>query len=342
MFTFNKIKKLINKAENGDLEALMELGERYRTGEDVEKSLPRSYAQFAIAARQGHLEAIFQVGMCQDAGIGCDIDPAKAFYNFNEAAKRGHPGALLKLAQYYENGYGGIVDMDKANACYEKARQLGASMEDVTPATTSTPEQRGFLHLDSGPNAPKVTSESEMSLEDNQLSHIPFFSGLKNSELFEIMSKTGNISLKVGQHLFLEEQSPNGLFILLTGKCSVYIKPLGSSQNLVLKTFSAGEYLGEFGLIDSLPRSASALITEDAELLFLPTVVFRAALEKIPNLAKIVTANLANSIVEQKIKLGDKHMMNLINQGVELRPSIATMQVLVGALRQNNIDKAYH
>ena len=165
---------------------------------------------------------------------------------------------------------------------------------------------------------------------------MPFFKGLGAMELLFLMGYIQNIKGKRGQFLFCEGQNPNGMFIVLSGHCSIRLTNINSSTFTEIKSVTPGEYVGEFGLIDGLPRSATVIVTEDADLMFLPTKAFQSAIETQPKVADIVTKNLLSNIRDKNIIIREKEAKDLVYSGRSVPSDLETMKKLVAILRASN------
>src|SRR3954462_7464782 len=103
---------------------------------------------------------------------------------------------------------------------------------------------------------------------------VEMFSGI---DLFEILHEEDKIALagvidyeklEAGQALFQTGDPGESLFILHSGEIELYIKDT-AGQKIVLTIARPGELFGELALLDSGPRSATALALTDAGLLVL-------------------------------------------------------------------------
>jgi len=352
MFDFNKIERLKSKADGGDIKSQIELGKEYIKGKNVQASFSKGYAYYAMAARKNDPEGLYLLAECQDNGTGTEVNITYAFQNYQKAAKLGHIPATLALAQYFENGRGGIVDYPKSLEQYQTALKLGhaqakehinrleslckGAMTQASLATDTSkvvgvrgehPAQQ-LLNSSKASGAPVV---NQITIND-----VPFFKGLGAMELIFLMGLTQNIQGKRGQFLFCEGQSPNGLFILLSGRCSVRLTNLNSSTFTEIKSINPGDYVGEFGLIDGLPRSATVVVTEDADLMFLPTKVFQSSIDTQPNVAAVVVQNLLSSIRDKNIVIREKDAKDLVYSGKPVPTDLDTMKKLVSILRASN------
>ena len=351
MFDFSKVERLKSKADGGDVNAQIELGKEYMSGKNIQANFSKGYAYFAMACRKNNPEALFLIAECQDNGAGTTVNPSNAFQNYAKAAKLGHLRATLALAHYFETGRSGIVDYPKSLEQYKAALKLGhnpakdqivrleslckgalahASNTQNAAAATGTRGDHPAQQLMAASSANKAAS-NEIKIDD-----VPFFKGLGAMELLFLMGHIQNIKGKRGQFLFCEGQAPNGMFIVLSGQCSIRLTNLNSSTFTEVKSVTAGEYVGEFGLIDGLPRSATVVVTVDADLMFLPTKAFQSAVESQPGVAQVVTQNLLKNIRDNNIVIRDKESKDLVYSGRSVPTDIETLKILVAILRASN------
>lgn len=352
MFDYSKVERLKSKADGGDVKAQIELGREYMSGRNTPANFSKGYAYFAMAARKNDPEALYLIADCQDNGNGVEVNPTHAFQNFMKAANLGNLKAILSLAHYYETGRGGIVDYIKSLEQYKTALKLGhapakdhvARLEglcrsalahaNTAPSATASVGTRGGHPAQQLLNANK-TNQTQFS-QDIKIEDVPFFKGMGAMELIFLMGLVQNIKGKRGQFLFCEGQLPNGLFIILSGQCSVRLSNLNSSTFTEVKSVNPGEYVGEFGLIDGLPRSATVVVTEDADLMFLPTKAFQSAIETQPGVVQVITQNLLGNIRDKNIIIREKEAKELVYSGKPVPTNIETMKKLVSILRASN------
>ena len=67
---------------------------------------------------------------------------------------------------------------------------------------------------------------------------------------------------KKGDVVFRQGDFPATFYKILSGSVGVYVG-YGSDKEKQLSTLYAGEYLGEMGVIEAYPRSATAVVLED-------------------------------------------------------------------------------
>lgn len=96
------IEELKAKAENGDIEALLDLGYTYLYGTNgVNTNYKQALAYYEAAAGKGSAVAYNNLGSLYFSGIGTNVDYPKAIHFFEEAAKLGSHDAAVNLAIIY-------------------------------------------------------------------------------------------------------------------------------------------------------------------------------------------------------------------------------------------------
>jgi len=113
---------------------------------------------------------------------------------------------------------------------------------------------------------------------------------LKNSDIFEQISTDDlrfvadaldeQLYLK-GDTVFEENDRGDNMYVIVSGEVGI---ALGKDKNNFIATMSAGECFGEMNLLDELPRSASAIVTQDATVLKLSQPKLRGLIMSYPEL----------------------------------------------------------
>ena len=119
------IAQLQASAENGDAEAMAELGYCYLWEEGVEKSNDKAFMWINKAADAGNARAVYLLGFCYAYGNGTTKDLTKAFDLYSKAADLGNTDAMITLGNCYGYGEGVPKDPKKAFEYYRKAAELG-------------------------------------------------------------------------------------------------------------------------------------------------------------------------------------------------------------------------
>lgn len=172
---------------------------------------------------------------------------------------------------------------------------------------------------------------------------IPFFKNLKTDDLLCIMRYTSMHFLAYGDYLFSQEDPSDGLYVLLSGKLKVSM--FGSrvgDQSIVLAEVLPGQYVGEFGVFDGHPRSASVSALEFSKVLFLPAKAFEVILITQPLIAKFVMNNLCELVIKQpQLKILNAKVWGMI-QTKALEANLKNMRTLCEIVRENNKSVAHN
>ena len=107
-----------------------------------------------------------------------------------------------------------------------------------------------------------------MPCDPNFLCSIQMFERLDDDDRAALSAVIDESTVKEGQTLFHAGDPGDALFIMRSGEIELFIKDT-AGQKIVLKTAEAGDMFGELAMLDSGPRSATALALRDSEVLVL-------------------------------------------------------------------------
>jgi len=107
-----------------------------------------------------------------------------------------------------------------------------------------------------------------MGCDVELLAGIEFFALLKDEDRQALADVVDSISLKTGETLFHAGDPGESLFIVRSGSVELFIKDT-VGQKIVLTISETGDLFGELSLLDSGPRTATAVALSDTELLML-------------------------------------------------------------------------
>lgn len=85
--------------------------------------------------------------------------------------------------------------------------------------------------------------------------------------------------------VFFQGDPPDALYIVRQGEVRI-VHHAEDGRELILNRLAAGAVFGEIALLDGAPRTATAIVTTDAELLRLPRPAFVELLARRPELAQ--------------------------------------------------------
>ena len=112
-------------AEQGDADAMYELGESYNYGLGVEENEEQAVEWYRKAAELGHAGAMYGLGGCYYFGKGVEVNEEQAVEWYRKAAELGHADAMYELGECYYYGTGVTKNMEQAVKWYRKAAELG-------------------------------------------------------------------------------------------------------------------------------------------------------------------------------------------------------------------------
>ena len=123
--TESDIQSLLKKAEDGDVTAQYDLGNKYYYGTDVKQDYEKATEWYRKAAEQGYARAQGDLGWMYDSGRGVSQDDEQAVAWYHKAAEQGNAGAQCNLGWMYDSGRGVLLDDKQAVAWYRKAAEQG-------------------------------------------------------------------------------------------------------------------------------------------------------------------------------------------------------------------------
>jgi TPR repeat protein/energy-coupling factor transporter ATP-binding protein EcfA2 len=112
-------------AENGDPNAMNNLGFHYQQGVGVPQDYVKARGWYEKAADKGNAVAMNSLGWLYHNGWGAPQDYGKARGWYEKAADKGNAVAMSNLGWLHQNGWGVPQDYGKARGWYEKAADKG-------------------------------------------------------------------------------------------------------------------------------------------------------------------------------------------------------------------------
>ena len=179
------------------------------------------------------------------------------------------PGALQELQTIYDL----VPEADShhlIDAATELNRRLGFG---VLPPEVSALIAKRLARLN------EDNPEVEIAVEPQQPAE---------QEVDESPPASGGVDRKklaAGEYVFREGDQGDEAYLVDSGRIEIVIE---NGSRVVLATVDRGAIIGEMALIDFEPRMASALVVEDATLFVIPAEVFRARLEEVAEIDRII------------------------------------------------------
>jgi CRP/FNR family transcriptional regulator, cyclic AMP receptor protein len=131
------------------------------------------------------------------------------------------------------------------------------------------------------------------------LRNVPLFQGIADDDLLQLAPSCRFRPYKKGSELFRENDEGGQMFLIISGH--VLIQRINKQgQTLFIAERGPNDYIGEFALIDGLPRSADAVAYDDCEFLIVQRGTFLEWIKTHPsamwNLVQNLTARLRETL----------------------------------------------
>lgn len=119
------INDLISMANEGNADAINELGIRYINGEDIEKDEKKAFELFNSASAKNCIKAKFNLAMCYYNGNGIEQNELTSFNILKELAEKyNHAKSYYYLGEFYFFGGPVEIDYDKSFFYYNEALKV--------------------------------------------------------------------------------------------------------------------------------------------------------------------------------------------------------------------------
>lgn len=113
-----------------------------------------------------------------------------------------------------------------------------------------------------------------MTFNGSILERSGLFAGLERSALDRMARYSRRVSLEKGDSLFELGDPSDGCYTVLEGVMKISV-PLSDGKETLLNIMGEGDVIGEIGLIDTQPRSATVTALKPSVLAFLPSREFK-------------------------------------------------------------------
>jgi len=104
-------------------------------------------------------------------------------------------------------------------------------------------------------------------MENNRISllkNVPVFGAIREDIIKQLVDQAPVVHIEQGQYLFCEGDATTSMYVIEVGQVAVVKK--WNDKEYLLKHLSAGDCIGEMSLFDFLPRSASIVAVQDAQV----------------------------------------------------------------------------
>jgi CRP-like cAMP-binding protein len=163
-----------------------------------------------------------------------------------------------------------------------------------------------------------------------------------------IVQKSGQIIKRsTGKVIFREGDTSREMYVVISGRISIYLESEGKRIQLAL--FSAGDFFGEMSLLEGMPRSGTAVVEEDSELVVLTEASFLKLMKDDNELPWKVMKGLSMRIRNQNQALAQRigkdlqdvaEKLNVNSEGIN--EAIKDIALAAGEIEGNGKELARH
>lgn len=159
-----------------------------------------------------------------------------------------------------------------------------------------------------------------MPCDPDYLANISMFEHLNDDDRTSLASVIDEVKFAGGQTLFEAGDPGDSLFIVVRGEIELFIKDT-VGQKIVLHTAQPGDMFGELAMLDSGPRTATALVLVDSEVLVLDRDDLMLLFQRKPEAALHMLASLG-SLTRKADALLRTRVSRNVNEEVEVHSTV--------------------
>ena len=159
-----------------------------------------------------------------------------------------------------------------------------------------------------------------MPCHPDYLVNIRMFDHLTEDDRTELANVIDELKVAQGHTLFQAGDPGDSLFIVVTGEIELFIKDV-VGQKIVLHSAQAGDMFGELAMLDSGPRTATALALMDTEVLVLDRDDLMLLFQRKPEAALHMMASLSGLTRKADALLRTRVSRN-VNEEVEVHSTV--------------------
>ena len=119
-----------------------------------------------------------------------------------------------------------------------------------------------------------------------------------------------------GKVLFEENDPASWMYVIRSGRIRIY-RAVGKDE-VELATLGAGDFFGEMALLEGLPRSASAQVVEDCELIEVDASTFETMVRASSEIALRIMRALASRVRELDFRLQNLLTESGVGRAIEI------------------------
>ncbi len=138
----------------------------------------------------------------------------------------------------------------------------------------------------------------------------PLFSPCPEAVLTDVGRRLRHRHFRRNEVIFHQGDPGDALHVITEGAVKIVL-PSAEGDEAIIATLHPGDFFGELALLDSKPRSASAVAVEATETLSLPRDIFRELLDQHPELRDALFSALAGLLRRITTHVEELHFLDL-------------------------------
>lgn len=148
----------------------------------------------------------------------------------------------------------------------------------------------------------------------NLLQRVEIFQDIPEHLLENLCANLHIDHFPAGSPVIRKGAEGNSMFIITEGKVNIH------DEDHIVATMQAGNFFGEFSLLDEAPRSMSVTTTTDSKLIKISRELFYSLIQSQPELAKKIVSTLTNRLRKQneaiinQLKSREEELTRLVNE----------------------------
>lgn len=185
-------------------------------------------------------------------------------------------------------------------------------------------------------------AHDRINVSTTLLRNVPLFAGLDEDQLSVLTRMMVRKSVGRNATIIGAGDPTDSMYIVITGRLKVLMSD-EQGREVILSILGPGEFLGEMGLLDDHPRSASVVTLEPCELLSITKADFKRSLAENFDLSLMVMRGLVKRLREADRKIGSLALMDVYGRVarllLEMAEDVDGEKVIVKKMSKQDIAK---
>jgi len=149
-----------------------------------------------------------------------------------------------------------------------------------------------------------------LSISLDLFREVPLFAELDDADLDSLIAVATRRKFSKDAVIFFEHDPGDSLFMILSGRVKVTILS-DDGREIILSVLGDKDFFGEMSLLDNEPRSATAIVVEDTEVVILHQKEFLSIVEKRPRILVLLLAVLSSRLRKANHQIGSLALLDV-------------------------------